>query len=383
MSCNETSSPKCLTEKGIQPLTHFDKVGLKGHLVFINTPLPTVPQACRIAAGKWESHSSMGAITVLVSFPTGQSSLCIGALWLLGRRGAPSYSTVTVGIAFLQVSLRCLQMPSEPMEGNLASQHPQLLEALHQPPGLGFSLDKLWERLRFSLSFQQKVADLETRQKTLENIVSVLSRELSRREEAPGDTLGEAMARILSLEEKVEHQNSLLVMKDMMIHSLVTRINALEQTTYDGCFLWKIPGVGLRIQEAQAGIRPALYSPCFYTSHYGYKLCLKLFPNGDGTGARSHLSLFLVLMKGEYDFQLKWPFRHKVTFTLLDQVNKNHISTSFRPLESSSSFQRPKSETNVASGLPEFCPLHLLHAPETNYICNDTLAIQAVIDTKV
>lgn len=39
-SYNEMSSPKCLAERGIQPLTHFDKVGLKEHLVFINTPLP-------------------------------------------------------------------------------------------------------------------------------------------------------------------------------------------------------------------------------------------------------------------------------------------------------------------------------------------------------
>lgn len=145
----------------------------------------------------------MEAITVLDSFPTGQPSLCTGALMLLGRREAPSYSKVTVGIAVIQVSHRCMQMPSEPMEDTLESQHPQLLEALHQFPGSGFLLEKLWERLRPCLSFQQKVADLETRQKTLENIVSVLSRELSRKEEAPGDPLGEAMARILSLEEKV------------------------------------------------------------------------------------------------------------------------------------------------------------------------------------
>lgn len=283
---------------------------------------------------------------------------------------------------FDEVGLRCKQMPSEQVEENLVSQHSQLLEALHQLAGSDFPLDKLLERMRSDLSFKQKVTELETRQKTLENIVSVLSRELNRRE-APGDTLGEAMARILSLEEKVEHQKSLLAMKDMVISSLVSRINTLEQTTYDGCFLWKIPEVGLRMQEAQAEIWPALYSPSFYTSRYGYKLCLKLFPNGDGTGARTHLSLFLVMMKGEYDFQLKWPFRHKVTFTLLDQVNKNHISTSFRPLESSPSFQRPVSEANVASGLPEFCPLYLLHAPQTNYICNDTLVIQAVVDTKL
>ncbi|XP_048347517.1 TNF receptor-associated factor 1-like [Sphaerodactylus townsendi] len=171
-------------------------------------------------------------------------------------------------------------------------------------------------------------------------------------------------------------------MKDVMISNLVTRLHTLEQTTYDGCFLWKIADVGLRIQEALTTNRTALYSPCFYTSRYGYKLRLKLFLNGDGTGNRTHISLFLVLMKGEYDFQLKWPFQHKVTFTLLDQVDKHHFSTSFRPLQSSSSFQRPVSENNVASGFPEFFPLNLLHGSKTTYIVNNTLAIQAVIDTK-
>ncbi|XP_062979575.1 TNF receptor-associated factor 1-like [Elgaria multicarinata webbii] len=190
------------------------------------------------------------------------------------------------------------------------------------------------------------------------------------------------MARILYLEEKVEQQDSLLALKDVMISSLASRIHTLEQSTYDGCFLWKVPEVGVRTREAQTSNRPAIYSPPFYTCRYGYKLCLKLFLNGDGMGAGTHLSVFLVLMKGEYDFQLKWPFRHKVTFTLLDQVNKQHISTSFRPLESSSSFQRPVSETNVASGLPEFCPLNVLHAPRNTFICNDTLVIQAVVDTK-
>lgn len=73
---------------------------------------------------------------------------------------------------------------------------------------------------------------------------------------------------------------------------------------------------------------------------------------------------------------------HQVTFTLLDQVNKHHVSAAFHPLESSSSFQRPVNETNVASGLPQFFPLNLLHA-ETTYLYNDTLAIRATIDTKI
>ncbi|KAH0630448.1 hypothetical protein JD844_013482 [Phrynosoma platyrhinos] len=253
---------------------------------------------------------------------------------------------MTLDDAMPQVSLHYQQMPASEQaeETRISQQHPHLLEVLHQLANLDFPLDKLWERLRTGLPFNQKVAELENRQKTLENIVSVLSRELGRREDVPGLALGEAMARILYLEEKVEQQDSLLALKDVMISNLVSRIHTLEQTTYNGCFLWKVPEVGLRTQEAQAGNRPALYSPGEHT-----------------------LWLFFV---------------YQVTLTLLDQENKHHISTSFRPLESSSSFQQPVSETNVASGLPEFCPLNLLHCPRTSYIQNDTLAIQAVIDTE-
>lgn len=52
--------------------------------------------------------------------------------------------------------------------------------------------------------------------------------------------------------------------------------------------------------------------PAFYTSKYGYKMCLRIYLNGDGTGRGSHLSLFFVVMRGQSDALLKWPFNQKV-----------------------------------------------------------------------
>lgn len=52
--------------------------------------------------------------------------------------------------------------------------------------------------------------------------------------------------------------------------------------------------------------------PAFYTARYGYKVCLRVYLNGDGTGKGTHVSLFFVVMKGDYDALLPWPFRHKV-----------------------------------------------------------------------
>ena len=39
---------------------------------------------------------------------------------------------------------------------------------------------------------------------------------------------------------------------------------------------------------------------------------LRLYLDGDGQGKGSHISLFLVIMKSDYDDLLTWPFKQKV-----------------------------------------------------------------------
>ena len=50
----------------------------------------------------------------------------------------------------------------------------------------------------------------------------------------------------------------------------------------------------------------------FATMYAGYKMCARLYLNGDGMGKGTHVSLFFVVMRGAYDALLKWPFRQKV-----------------------------------------------------------------------
>ena len=50
-------------------------------------------------------------------------------------------------------------------------------------------------------------------------------------------------------------------------------------------------------------------------------MCLRLYLIGDGAGTGTHLSLFLTIMKGEYDALLSWPFQQLVTLMLLAQDN--------------------------------------------------------------
>ena len=57
-------------------------------------------------------------------------------------------------------------------------------------------------------------------------------------------------------------------------------------------------------------------SPPFYIQE-GYKMCLEVHAGGVGSGAGSHVSLYLLLMKGEFDNCLKWPL-HKVVLEVAD-----------------------------------------------------------------
>ena len=62
------------------------------------------------------------------------------------------------------------------------------------------------------------------------------------------------------------------------------------------------------------------YSPGFYTHSHGYKMCLNVDANGSKEGQGSHVSVYLYLMKGEYDDDLIWPLRYSCTVTLLNQL---------------------------------------------------------------
>ena len=55
----------------------------------------------------------------------------------------------------------------------------------------------------------------------------------------------------------------------------------------------------------------------FYTHPHGYKMCLNVDLYGVETGEGTHTSVFLKLMRGQFDNHLAWPFHGSVTVVLL------------------------------------------------------------------
>ena len=192
------------------------------------------------------------------------------------------------------------------------------------------------------------------------------------------ETVQETVRRVERRIESIEHT---LALRNVTLADLEEYIRQQEFSSYDGQLLWKITEFARRRNEAVSGQQVSFYSPCFYTSRYGYKMCARIFLNGDGMGRGTHISVFFVVLRGQYDAILRWPFRQKVTFMLFDQDNVQHVIKAFRPDPNSPSFQRPRRETNIASGCPMFCSLTELnnHA----YVRDDTMFLKIIVDTTV
>ncbi|CAF4313353.1 unnamed protein product, partial [Rotaria sordida] len=133
--------------------------------------------------------------------------------------------------------------------------------------------------------------------------------------------------------------------------------------------------------DVQSGRQTSIYSPPFYSSPTGYKMRARLYLNGDDIARRTHMSLFFLLMRGPYDAILKFPFNYKIIFCLYDQTpQERHIIDSFRPDTKSNSFQRPRSEMNIASGIPKFVPLTMIQQEGNPYVREDTMFIKVIIN---
>nr|XP_055027783.1 TNF receptor-associated factor 3 isoform X2 [Misgurnus anguillicaudatus] len=192
-----------------------------------------------------------------------------------------------------------------------------------------------------------------------------------------GSSSGPALG---SFEQRLTRHDDMLSVHDIRLAEMDLKLQVLETASFNGTLIWKIRDYKRRKQEAVASKTLSLYSQPFYTGYFGYKMCARVYLNGDGMGKGTHLSLFFVVMRGEYDPLLPWPFKQKVTLMLMDQgPARKHLSDAFKPDPNSSSFRRPTGEMNIASGCPLFVAQTVLE--NGTYIKDDTIYIKVNVDT--
>jgi len=146
-------------------------------------------------------------------------------------------------------------------------------------------------------------------------------------------------------------------------------------------FVWKIINFSEVLRQAKAGEKIAVEYGPFLTGSYGYKLKVKIYPNGSVSSRNTHLSMFLVVMKGEYDAILSWPFKKKVKFTLIDQhedpVERLNCSNWLCPNNAPKHFARPVSEENPGRGFGKFISHEKLFS--RRFVVDDTLFLQVEV----
>lgn len=313
--------------------------------------------------------------------------------WMVQEMEGIKYKVIELqnGSGTVHTLSQNIQTKTDEIDGRIAVVERQLAEVIvHRneagsvtgQQGVGNIDLKIRQAMEMQLQSTNERLDVKTG--TFEGIASSLHRELEK-------TIG-AVEKLEKHRREMEttmelNQNKIhslersLAVKDITMAELELKFQSMEAASYDGSFMWRIADFHKKHQDAVNGRTISIYSPPFYTSRRGYKMCARLYPNGDGMGKGSHLSLFFVVMKGNIDPLLKWPYSQRVTFCMINQNGGEHVIDSFRPDPQSSSFKKPTSDMNIASGCPLFIRLEMMMNANNGFVKDDTLFLKIGVDT--
>ena len=147
-------------------------------------------------------------------------------------------------------------------------------------------------------------------------------------------------------------------------------------------FTWRIQNFDQSLQAAKEESKERLNSEPFYTSPHKYKMKIQLYPNGNRAAKNTHLSVFLIIVKGEYDAILPWPFLPQVTFTLIDQQEdtsqRENVVKSFKANPTMGNFARPVSDQNSGRGITKFVSHEVLQT--RRYTVDNTIFLQVKVE---
>lgn len=203
---------------------------------------------------------------------------------------------------------------------------------------------------------------------------------------SPSETIRDLYQRNVQLEQKSREQEiriDALRQKvsecEKSIGELIEEKNLFETRFCNGIYIWHVYNFSRLQREAAHGHNRVLHSPGFYTSCFGYKVCLRLNIQGKHN---MNVSLFIHLMQGEYDGVLNWPFIGKIVLSILDQKDRSEtgadITETMLTKPGLTAFRRPVTERNPKGfGYTEFVSVDTLLAGP--YLKDDQLIIKAVV----
>uniref|UniRef100_T1JD62 MATH domain-containing protein n=1 Tax=Strigamia maritima TaxID=126957 RepID=T1JD62_STRMM len=120
-------------------------------------------------------------------------------------------------------------------------------------------------------------------------------------------------------------------------------------------YIWRVEKFEQHLTTAKMGKQPYIYSDPFFSNQFGYKMRLKLYPNGYGEGKGTHLSVYLEVMKGPNDAILNWPIQYSGQLSMLDQLaHKLHHSWPLETDAKNTKFDKSMSDYKLGFGFSTF-----------------------------
>ena len=161
-----------------------------------------------------------------------------------------------------------------------------------------------------------------------------------------------------NLEDKLARLNKAHKQHNTQLQDTDLKIRLYQSTTFNGKYVWKLDNFRSRLTEALSGKITELYTPPLYTSPFGYKFSAKVLLYGDPKdkeeGSAPHLSFYIVLMQGDFDEILKFPFPFTANITLINLAKKSDITHRLIP-DNRPHFGKPVRDMNPAIGFSKFC----------------------------
>ena len=209
-------------------------------------------------------------------------------------------------------------------------------------------------------------------------LVELLLKEVAKLKEQPSQAQFPILGGGARLKKDINVLNSKVTDMENKNLEFNQAVADVENKTQNGELIWKIDKLDFKMAQAKLGKVTLLHSNPCCTKQYGYKYCIRLYLHGDGIGRTTHISIFFILMKSEYDELLPWPMQKRVTVELVNLRNKaDSVIETLVSNPKSCCFQRPTENMNVAYGWPTFISIE--HFLNGGFVKDNSTFIRATV----
>lgn len=171
--------------------------------------------------------------------------------------------------------------------------------------------------------------------------------------------IGSYGGRVDNVSEKVRRLQETHKVNTNLMNTIDLKAKLYQATTFDGFFIWKLDNLRNRFTESVSGKVTELFTPPLYTSRHGYKFSAKLLLNGEKRDQRErkvpHIAFYIVLLQGDYDEILQFPFPHKIKITLINMEKHDRDIVHTLVPDDKVHYQKPFCDMNPAIGFSRFC----------------------------